>query len=292
MSRTTVVLAIALAAAWSSGCGDDPITEPAYGGGDLQASLTSSGMTRTYRLHVPATITPEEPVPLVIVLHGASQDGNAIRRLSGFDAVADERGVLVAYLDGSRDITATWTYYGFVTSDVDDVQFVTDVIDTLAATFAIDRNRVYAAGYSNGGLFALQLGCQLRGRLAAISTVAASLSVVTRQLCTAETVIPAVFIHGTEDEAFLWTGTLDFMAPEEMLRLWAELNGCTSGPTLTPLPDVLDDGTTVQRHDYEDCARSPRISLYAVEGGRHTWPASAEFAASEEIMDFFQEVTR
>ncbi len=276
-------------------CGTTEVAPPppGYGGGDFEANLTSSGRTRTYRLHVPSTITPERAVPLVIVLHGLGQDGNDIRELSGFDAVADEHGVLVAYLDGAKDITPTWTYYGFsVPDDVDDVQFVVDVIDALAATFTIDRNRVYAAGYSNGGLFAHQLGCQLRGRLVAISSVAASLNTVIRTLCTPETVLPAVFIHGTEDEAFPWTGTLGFMAPEEMVHVWAELNGCTSGPMVTALPDVVDDGITVQRHDYADCARSERISLYAVEGGGHTWPRSGDISASEEIMAFFEEVGR
>jgi polyhydroxybutyrate depolymerase len=267
-------------------------TEPGYGGGDFEATLTSGGMTRTYRLHVPAAITPAEAVPLVIVLHGAGQDGNAIRALSGFDAVADGRGVLVAYLDKEKDLVPTWSYYGFYTGDVDDVQFVGDVIDKLGATFNLDRDRIYAAGFSNGGLFALQLGCQLRGRLAAIASVAASLSVVTRELCTAQTVLPAIFFHGTEDEAFPWVGTADFMAPEAMVGLWADLNGCTAGPTVTPLPDMVNDGMTVERHDYTGCARSDRISLYAIEGGPHTWPGSAELAASEEMMDFFQGVTR
>ena len=266
---------------------------PMYGGGDFKAELRSGGRTRTYRLHVPTTIKPEEAVPLVIVLHGLGQDGNDIRRLSGFDAVADERGGLVAYLDGAKDMVATWTYYGFaVPDDLDDVQFVVDVIDEVAETFTIDRTRVYAAGYSNGGLFAHQLGCQLRGRLAAIASVAASLHTVTRTLCTPETVIPAVFIHGTEDEAFPWTGTPDFMAVEEMLRLWAELSGCTSGPTVTSLPDRVADGITVQRHDYDNCAGSDHISLYAVDGGGHTWPKSGDISASVEMMDFFEEVSR
>ena len=74
-----------------------------------EASLVSGGRTRTYRLHVPASITPQHAVPLVIVLHGLNQDGNAIRVLSGFDAVADEYGALVAYLDQDKDLTPTWS---------------------------------------------------------------------------------------------------------------------------------------------------------------------------------------
>ena len=288
MRLCTVGMLFVSAALAAAACGST--TEPGYGGGDFATSLTSSGRVRTYRIHVPPTITPEQVVPLVIVLHGAGQDANDIRVLSGFDTVADERGVLVVYLDKAKDNTPTWTYYGFPGSNgFDDVQFVVDVIDAMAATFTIDRDRVYAAGFSNGGLFTLQLGCQLRGRLAAVASVAASLSLVTRQLCTSETVIPAVFVHGTADEAFPWAGTPDFMAVEEMWRLWADLSGCSSGPTVT---DVVSQSPTVRRHDYAVCARSDRISLYAIEGGGHAWPSSIDFAASEVMMDFFEGISR
>ncbi len=288
--RTSAILTVpALLAA--AACGT---TEPGYGGGDFATSLTSGGRTRTYRIHVPPAITPEQAVPLVVVLHGAGQDANDIRAQSRFDDVADERAVLVAYLDAVEGLTGTWAFFGMpgYINGIDDTQFLVDVIDTLALTFAIDRDRVYAAGYSNGGLFAHQLGCQLRGTLAAISSVAASLSGVVRPLCTAESVIPAVFFHGTEDAIFPWTGAADFMAVEEMLRLWAELSQCASGPTVSTLPDLGDDGTTVRRHDYADCALSDRISLYAVEGGGHTWPNSPDIAASEVMMEFFEEVSR
>lgn len=270
------------------------VTEPGYGGGDYERSFMSNGWERSYRLHVPPTITPQQAVPLVIVFHGASQDGNDIRRLSGFDAVADERGVLVAYLDGVDHVRETWGFYGLPAylNGIDDAQFTVDVIDTLAVTFAIDRDRVYAAGFSNGGLFVHQLGCQLRGTLAAIASVAASLTSFVEPLCNEETVIPAVFIHGTEDGSFPWLGAPGFMAPEEMFLFWANLSGCTSGPTVTTLPDVLDNDITVDRHDYSDCALSDRITLYAIQGGHHTWPRSAEFSASETIMDFFGEVSR
>ena len=271
-------------------CGD--VTEPqlGYGGGDYKAHLTSGGRTRTYWLHVPPAITAERAVPLVIVLHGLGQDGNAIRALSGFDAVADEHAVLVAYPDKAEDLTPTWSYYGFPTGGIDDAKFMVDLIDELSATFSIDSDRVYLAGYSNGGLFAHQLGCQLRGRLAAIASVASSLNVAIRELCTPASIVPAVFFHGTQDQAFPWSGTPDFMAPQEMVALWAQLNGCTSGPTVTVLSDVVNDGTTVQREDYHQCSRSERVSLYVTVGGVHAWPRSAELSASEEVMAFFEEV--
>lgn len=268
------------------------VTEPGYGGGDFHAELTSGGRTRTYWLHVPATITPAQAVPLVIVLHGLNQDGNAIRSLSGFDAVADAHGALVAYLDKAKELTPTWSFYGYETGGIDDVQFVRDVISAVSAAFAVDPDRVYAAGYSNGGLFAHQLGCQLRDRLAAVASVAASLSEGIRGLCTPATVVPAVFFHGTADEVFPWNGTPGFMAPPAMLTLWAQLSDCAAGPTITPLPDVVSDGTTVERHDYTGCDRSGRISLYATVGGGHAWPRSAELSASEAMMDFFAEVRR
>jgi polyhydroxybutyrate depolymerase len=291
MTLRTIDILSVVAVLTAVACGT---TEPGYGGGDFESSLTSNGRERTFRIHVPPDITPEQAVPLVIVFHGAGEDANDIRALSGFDAVADERGVLVAYLNGEEHVDQTWGFYGMPAyiNGIDDTQFTIDVIDTLATTFNIDRDRVYAAGFSNGGLFTQELGCELRGTLAAISSVAASLTSIVQPLCQEDNVTPAVFIHGSEDGIFPWTGRPGFMAPEEMLLLWADLSGCTSGPIVTDLPDVLDDGITVRRHDYTDCTLSDRISLYAVEGGGHAWPRTQEFSASEAMMDYFEEVSR
>ena len=275
-------------------------TEPAYESGSFERELTSNGVTRSYIVHVPPSVRASQPVPLVIVLHGAGSTANEMQVISGMDAVADRRGFLVAYPNA---LEGRWATYG--TSEWffgrEDSLFVTDLMDSLASSYPVDLDRVYAAGFSNGGVFSHQLGCQLRGRLAAVASVAATLSALIEPLCNSQTVVPAVFFHGNDDEFFPWDGRTGFRAAEDMLRFWAAWSGCSSGRTITSLPDTADDGTTVARHDFSGCGASERISLFAIDGGGHSWPGSPlgpypglsrDIEASEEMVEFFFGIAR
>jgi polyhydroxybutyrate depolymerase len=99
---------------------------------------------------------------LVLVFHGSRQDGEKHRAFTGqvFDALAADGAAVVAYLDGYR---GNWndarreSRFPARLEDVDDVGFARAVIARLAQTHAIDRDRVLAVGYSNGGQMVMRL---------------------------------------------------------------------------------------------------------------------------------------
>jgi hypothetical protein len=64
--------------------------------------LTFDGMARDYRLHVPPAATDGKPLPLVLNLHGATQNAWLEEITSSMDPSADRSGYLVAYPDGTR----------------------------------------------------------------------------------------------------------------------------------------------------------------------------------------------
>ena len=136
-------------------------------------SLVSSGEKREYLLYVPESYDPTsaQNVPLVINIHGFSQWPANQANVSQWNQLADEEGFIVVYPSG-LGIPKRWR----VTRTAEDptgvdieLQYYRDLIDKLSTEYAIDPERIYVNGLSNGGGMSLRLACSLSDRVAAIS---------------------------------------------------------------------------------------------------------------------------
>src|SRR6185295_10136343 len=129
----------------------------AHVSGVLEQQLVSGGRPRTYRLFVPPAYDGHARLPLLLNLHpsGGTSDGQA--RTSGFEDVAAREGFVVASLqaDGGR-----WNV-PVRENRLDDVAYVGDVIDDVAAQLCTDKTRVYATGFSGGARMSSLLACKL-----------------------------------------------------------------------------------------------------------------------------------
>ncbi|MFV9507045.1 MAG: alpha/beta hydrolase family esterase [Oscillochloridaceae bacterium umkhey_bin13] len=126
-------------------------------GKNIDFSLDVDGRTRTWILHVPPIPDADEPLSLLVVLHGTYGTGSKMQRALGFDAHADQHGFYVAYPDayqipGERD-TARWNDgRGTLESslqEIDDVRFIIEMIAEIGRHVALDTSRVYVTGASN-----------------------------------------------------------------------------------------------------------------------------------------------
>ena len=151
----------------------------------IPESIEVGGVTRTYRLYVPATFNPGDSA-LIIALHGRGTGGpgSAMEQHSELDTKADQEGFAVAYLDGLVDHSGTlnWNYYYdfFFVSAPDDIGFVRSVIDLLKQQLRPDPNRIYVTGTSAGGFMAQRVGVELSDRVAAIGVVEGGLYVLSQ----------------------------------------------------------------------------------------------------------------
>jgi polyhydroxybutyrate depolymerase len=248
--------------------------------------------------------------PLVLALHGRLGQGRNQAKLTGFDAVADEAGFIVAYPDG---VSRSWADgRGTTPADrdgVDDVGFLSTLIDHFVEQHGVDAHRVYVTGMSNGGMMSFRLACELSGRIAAIAPVAAQMSEAVAAGCAPSRAVPVMLVVGTEDPLVPFTGGQVFgdrgavLSASEVRSRWAQWNGC---PAQGPLTELLedrapDDGTRVRRELHTGCRDGAEVLLYAVEGGGHTWPGGQRYArearvgricrdldASRAIWGFFQ----
>lgn len=274
--------------------------------GAYTLGFTLDGRERRAHVFVPPGYDPQgEPVPLVLVLHGAGGAGASIATFSGFNELAAEAGFVVAYPDGYN---RAWNDArpSAQTLGVDDVSFISRLIDFLAGQIHIDSARIYAAGYSMGGMMAFRLGCQLQDKIAAVVSVASTFPAYQLDACLFADPVPVLTIQGTEDEVIPAAGYRDpygnrlMLSVDESLRYWVQHNRCDPVYSFEALPDLdPDDGTRVRRTTYADCANEAEVSLLLVRGGGHTWPGyafdpsirlgqtSLDFSAAEAAWEFF-----
>ena len=279
----------------------------------VQQTLTVGGQKRTYYVHKPSGADSGR-LALVLMFHGGRGDGNSAARMSGFSAVADKYGFVVAYPES----TGNWRDGRESTgSGFEDIEFVRALIDELEKSANIDRKRVYSTGISNGGMFTLRLACDASLEIAAFAPVAASMPVPFKPNCQPKRPVPMLVIHGTEDGWVRWSGgevrsgpaagAGGFVIPvPETVEFWRNHNGCATRPSATEILDPnKDDGTNVEVSEYSQCKSQGALTLVKINGGGHTWPGtplqprrmvtrlvgptSRDFRASESIWKFFSE---
>ena len=242
-----------------------------YATNQSNGTIVSSGIEREYLLYVPKSYDRAKPTPLVISMHGGAMWPAAQKEIDRWDRVADAHGFIVVYPSGvSGDGPRAWSA-GREPGMTRDVQFISELIDTLRASYHIDQTRIYANGLSNGGGMAFALSCKLSDRIAAVGVVATAIF-LPWSACTDERPVPMIAFHGTDDRQALYSGGTSWVAPGVFPNIpiwtarWAERNRCQ------PTPVEWAVAADVMRIEYPNCAENAAVVLYRIEGGGHTWP--------------------
>ena len=264
----------------------------------INASITHDGIQRNYILYIPELYDGSSDVPLVLNFHGFGSNANQQMFYGDFRDIADTEGFLLVHPEGTTFIGNQFWNVGFpgLSSTIDDVGFTEALIDELATLYAIDLDRVYATGMSNGGFMSFLLACQLSEKIAAVASVTGSVTQDTFDDCNAQHPIPVLQIHGTDDGVVLYNGNNLSIPIADVISYWVDYNNCETTPTTTTLPDVdVSDGSTVEHSVYEDGDNGITTEHMKVIGGGHTWPGSVintagtnqDIDASMEIWLFF-----
>jgi polyhydroxybutyrate depolymerase len=251
----------------------------AAAGGVMPQTLTSGGRDRSYRLFVPPSYDGHKPLPLVLDLHGSGGSAAGQAETSRFEALAAREGFLVATLqadDGRR-----WNM-PVTNGRADDVRYVSDVIDHVAARACTDPGRVYATGFSGGARMTSLLACKLSDRIAAIAPMA---GLRWPGPCEGRA-IPVLTLHGLADPQNTYDGHAAGRGAEwvesvpEALAGWAKHDGCKAEPVLDDPPGPL---STLR---YEGCKAGSEVMLIRVDGLTHQW-AREQIDATAAMWQFF-----
>lgn len=272
-------------------------------------SLRYDGIDRSYDIVVPRTRS-DEPMPLVLGYHGYDDSPLDVRELLADRALRD--GFAAVFLQGSNVGGSTPAYFNIETVDepllADDVGFTRALLDRVEADLCIDRTRIYAMGFSNGGMFVSTLACKLNDRIAAVAPVAG----VHLLADCAGRPMPIIVTNGTSDPLVPFdegdVGQFDIRltglfgegaGDRAQLRMleqarttpvtswvesWAQRNGCS-----VDAPEVTIIRDTVERTVYTECDSGGDVVLQAVEGGGHEWPTPPTLDATSQALAFFHD---
>ncbi len=168
--------------------------------GTVSRNLQTGGATRTYLLHLPATLAAQRS--LVVVLHGGFGSAQQAEAAYGWDELADRDGVLVAYPQGDGAAWNAGDCCGApARKGIDDVAFIAAVVADVQARYGVTQARTFVTGMSNGALMAYRLACDT-DLFAAVAAVAGT--IVTG--CAHPAPLAVLHIHGLDDDRVRFGG--------------------------------------------------------------------------------------
>jgi polyhydroxybutyrate depolymerase len=251
-----------------------PTSTPAPTPSVVDAQIDVGGVTRDYAVVTPPDVAGRDPLPLLLVLHGAEMTMGEIELLTGYDAIALDPGAVVVYPQGEKDPDDPhrpgyiWNS-GQTDTGFDDVAFMTALMDRMEANYPIDPARVFIVGGSNGGQMAYRTACDLADRIAAVADVVGAMLVD----CHPSAPVSVIDIHGTADNMIPIEGGGQGCSPiacpplADTMDRWRQIDDCQGDPTVTT------EGR-VETTTFSSCADGTTVSFMKVDGGTHDWYSS------------------
>jgi polyhydroxybutyrate depolymerase len=300
------------------------ISVPALAGKDLRTSFMHDSLKRTFNIHIPSSFDKSVQLPLVIALHGRGANGVSMVILThkGFNKMADKDGFIMVYPDG---IELNWND-GRMDEEandrahrenIDDVGFISALIDSMIKDYNINPKRVYVTGISNGAIMSYRLACELSDKITAIAPVDGNIPILLFPECSPSRPVSVLAINNTDDPLVPFQGGEIYgklhriklgkvLSVDESIGFWVNRNRCSITPVVDEEPDRdPKDGTRVTRVQYINDFDGTEVILYAVDGGGHTWPGGVQylparvigktcrdFDANEVIWSFFKKHSR
>tara|TARA_B100000963_G_scaffold245456_1_gene214902 strand:+ start:3089 stop:4114 length:1026 start_codon:yes stop_codon:yes gene_type:complete len=264
----------------------------------VQGTLLHDDLEREYILYIPNSYDGQEPFPLVLNLHGYTSNGGEQMIYSNLFEVADTANFLIVHPTGTLNTINEEFWNSGEIFEVDDIGFLSELIDYLVLNYNIDTNRVYSTGFSNGGFMSYTLACELSEKIAAIASVNGSMITNQQNLCNPNRSVPVMQIHGTLDLTVPYFGNTDIEPIEEVISHWISFNNCDSNPIYSLVPDIITtDLCYAEHYKYLNGNNGSSVEFYKVIYGGHTWPGAyvplfgnntnQDFKASEKIWEFF-----
>lgn len=259
-------------------------------------SIMHDGIQRSYILYVPGSYTPGTNAPLVLNFHGYTSNAQEQMFYGDFRSIADTAGFLLVHPQGTLDGSNQPYWNASWGGTVDDIGFTSALIDSLAADYSINLDRVYSTGMSNGGFMSYTLACSLSNRIAAIASVTGSMNTNQSLGCSPQHPMPVMEIHGTADAVVPYLGNVNIAPISGVLSYWVNTNVCDITPIETAVPDnAMTDGCTATHFIYKNGNNGVEVEHYRINSGAHTWPGSPitigvtnhDINASEKIWQFF-----
>jgi MYXO-CTERM domain-containing protein len=228
------------------------------------------GTTRKAIVYVPSGI--DHP-PLLLSLHGMGIGAGWNQAgMMKFEPIADREKFVVVYPEADQNLR--WDLGG--THDTD---FVLKIIEDMSAEHGIDTDRIYASGFSMGGMFSYTLACKLPDKIAAIAP-GDGYPLGGESGCVTTRPVPIFHMHGTADDFVPYSGIHAF------LKTKVTQYGCPATPVRTePYPIDKPDSQSFKEY-WGPCTngkgQTSEIILISVTGMIHDWATAGKANANTD----------
>jgi polyhydroxybutyrate depolymerase len=159
--------------------------------------------TRNYRVHVPVSYQNTIPTALVLYFHGFGGTASQADRISGFTLFSEKHNILVAYGQGlpeGEGGAPFWASAGPIDYGIDDLHYVSLMLDDLQNKLCVDTRRIFVTGFSNGGGMSGYIACSLAGRIAAVAPVSGNFYALPGGCHPG----PTIFLHSAQEMGERW----------------------------------------------------------------------------------------
>ncbi|MDQ3036872.1 MAG: hypothetical protein M3Y87_31050 [Myxococcota bacterium] len=246
-------------------------------GGSTAPPETIGPEERPARLVVPNAHDGVTPLPLMVLLHGYSANATVQDTYWRASTVARTMGFYLVLPEGTTDTSgeqfwnATPACCDFGATGVDDVAYLTGLLDAAEAVVPVDTSRVYFIGHSNGSFMSFRMACELADRVTAIGGLAGA-DFLGDDDCVPSQPVSVLHVHGTADATIAFAGNAYYPSARVAAERWATRAGCDATMPETLASIDLDtalagDETTVTR--WSDCTSDADVELWTIEGGGH-----------------------
>ena len=235
-------------------------------------TLTHDGEEREYGLFFPSSYDGSEQIPLIVNIHGGCMDAASQMSAMNMRDLAEEHNFALVYPQGlpeeGNEYCLIWNSGPYAEESnkttADDLGFFETLITEMTGSYAIDSDRIYATGFSNGGFMTYALACYQSETFAAVAPVAGmmtqeELDPNSPNPCVTDRPVPVINFHGSDDT----TVSVDY--GDEAVDFWVSRNNTTQSATNT----VEDGYYTIEHNSYTDGDNGSAVEYYKVIGGYH-----------------------
>ena len=249
-------------------------------------TIIHEGVNREYVLHVPDSYDGSFSVPVVLNFHGFSGDAYQYMNEADMRILSESENFILIYPQGlDLDGEPHWNACpngGDNKSDVDDFGFIETLIEKISSNYNIDLERIYAVGYSNGGMMAYGLANHKSELIAAVASVSGAMLD-----CTGPTShpMPVIHLHGTNDFDLPYNGNNYYNSVQNTLDYWINFNNTNK----EPIVNFDNSGEIeIEHYVYDNGNNSVSVEHYKYIGGYHIWFMSTFQGqnTSELVWDF------